>query len=265
MSQTRTLMAFKTILLIGILPRHIHIKASHYFLFSSNSRCFSLQLICVHLFNLSHDLFVFLVPFDIYCFSTSLTHHVNYPSVMCVPVILSSWFSTSWGVNQCVTMLCIDFWFVLIFHISFPLPPVSYSFQIWPPRLRKHKWQGSFSFPAVRHCSHQTFLTCFLSVFFCCSLPNLSSHQFGAPCVLDFCLFHHCTFPFSPCIFDELTDRNQQKTTCSGEEPTTGPQARNGRRRPGSVAVDTGASCEFVLFPFYFGRGFIFHLLPVLA
>jgi hypothetical protein len=67
---------------------------------------------------------------------------------------------------------------------------------------------------------------------------------------------------FSRCIFDELTDRNQQKTTCSGEGPTTGSQARNGRRRPGSVAVDTGASCEFVLFPFYSGRGIIFHLLP---
>jgi hypothetical protein len=46
----------------------------------------SLQLI-PHLFNLSHDLFVFLVPFDILF---SLTHHVNYLPVMCVPVILSS-------------------------------------------------------------------------------------------------------------------------------------------------------------------------------
>ena len=69
-------------------------------------------------------------------------------------------------------------------------------------------------------------------------------------------------FPFFPCIFDGITDRNQQKTACSGEGPTTGRQARNGRRRPGSVAVDTGASCEFVLFPFYSGRGYIFHFFP---
>ena len=113
-------------------------------------------------------------------------------------------------------------------------------------------------------CREALFSPAFLTCSFFCFLflfPFLTCHrmQFGAPCIWLFCPVF---FLFFPCIFDELTDRIQQKSTCSGEGPTTSPQARNGRRRPGSVAVDTGASCEFVLFPFYSGRGFIFHFLP---
>ena len=81
---------FKTILLIGIQLWHIHIKASHLFLFfffPIHDVFPQTDLVIAHLYNLSHDLFVFLVPFDI---STSLTHHVNYLPVMCVSVILSS-------------------------------------------------------------------------------------------------------------------------------------------------------------------------------
>ena len=75
---------------------------------------------------------------------------------------------------------------VLFFHIPFPMTPACYSFQIWPPRVRKHKWQDSFSFPSERHYSHQTFLTLSFCFIFVVSL-DLCSHAIRCtvyfPCV----------------------------------------------------------------------------------
>lgn len=152
------------------------------------------------------DLYLFPTIFSS-CQTTSCLRHAIVSllcfcshTMSCASLLLLPWFSTSWVVNQSV--IYPSFFLISrtcsVLCIPFPMTPVSHSSQIWPPRLRKHKWQDSFSFPAERHYSHQTFLTHFISVLFRC-FPFLTCvrMQFGPP--FDYCILPPY-FPYVLCI-----------------------------------------------------------------
>ena len=84
----------------------------------------SLQLICnsfAHLFNPSHVLSTTSCPSTCYCFSVSLTHHVNYLVLVrpCCSLLLVLNFLV---VNQCMTIFLSDFFGT--FFYPFPMTPV---------------------------------------------------------------------------------------------------------------------------------------------
>ena len=112
---------------------------------------------------------------------------------MCVPAILSSWFSTSWGVNQCsyFFLICSDLSHFFSDATGFLLFPglASEAQEAQVARLFLFSCREALFSPDIP----DLFSFCFLLLF-----PFLTylRMQFGATCVLDFCLSFHCTFPF---------------------------------------------------------------------